>query len=129
MNAASATQSLPLLQAFFFGVLGALLGYFILYRETRIADFVKAPAQHWKTLVSDLVIYLVCGGLVTTFLVVPSSPKEAFTGGLAWQALAGGFIAGAELDKYRKYEERREIRDQGTAPVEPGRIPKHGVKK
>jgi len=76
-------QVLPSLQAFSIGILGALLGYFILYRETRIAEFVKSPSQNWRFLLSDLVIYLVCGGLVTTFLVVPGSPKEAFTGGLA----------------------------------------------
>ena len=93
---------LPSWHAFLVGVLGALLGYFILYRETRIAEFVKSPTQNWKALLFDLVIYLVCGGLVTTFLVVPNTPKEAFTGGLAWQAIAGGAVAGTELATYKK---------------------------
>jgi hypothetical protein len=88
--------------AFFVGVLGALLGYFILYRQTRLSDFIKEPGKNWKTLAFDIVIYLLCGGLVTTFLVVPGSPKEAFTGGLAWQAIAGGAVAGTELATYKK---------------------------
>jgi hypothetical protein len=88
--------------AFFIGVLGALLGYFVLYRDSRIADFVKNPRQNWRLLLFDIVIYLTGGGLVTTYLVVPGSPKEAFTGGLAWQALAGGAIAGTELATYKK---------------------------
>jgi hypothetical protein len=94
--------SLPSSQAFAIGVLGALLGYLILYRQTRIAEVIKNPSQHWNTLLFDLVIYLLCGGLVTTFLVVPYTPKEAFTGGLAWQAIAGGAFAGTELATYRK---------------------------
>jgi len=39
---------------------------------------------------------------VTTFLVVPGSPKEAFTGGLARQAIAGGVAAGKELRPIRR---------------------------
>jgi hypothetical protein len=98
----ASAPSLTPWHVFFVGILGALLGYFILYRETRIAEFVKAPGQNWKSLLFDLVIYLVCGGLVTTFLVVPGSTKEAFTGGLAWQAIAGGAVAGTELATYKK---------------------------
>ncbi|HUI41287.1 MAG TPA: hypothetical protein VL523_04905 [Terriglobia bacterium] len=45
---APATQSLIPLDAFWIGILGALLGCFILYRETRIAEFVKTPSQHWE---------------------------------------------------------------------------------
>jgi hypothetical protein len=88
--------------AFFVGVLGALLGYIVLYRETRIAEFAKAPGQNWKILLFDLVVYLLCGGLVTAFLVGPYTPKEAFTGGLAWQGIAGGAVAGTELATYKK---------------------------
>ncbi|MGA8763582.1 MAG: hypothetical protein WB562_12015 [Candidatus Sulfotelmatobacter sp.] len=43
---------------------------------------------------------------------MPGSPKEAFTGGLAWQAIAGGAIAGTELATYRKA--------QGGQPPEQG---------
>ena len=94
--------SLPLSQAFLIGVLGAFLGYLTLYRDTRIADFTKNPGANWKGLLFDVIIYLTCGGLVTAFLVVPYAPKEAFTGGLAWQAIAGGVIAGSELATYKK---------------------------
>jgi branched-subunit amino acid permease len=102
VGASLPSQPLPSLEAFLIGVLGALLGYLILYRQTRIAEFVKTPGENWKSLLFDLVIYLICGGLVTTFLVLPSSPKEAFTGGLAWQAIAGGAVAGTELATYKK---------------------------
>jgi hypothetical protein len=97
-------------QAFWTGVLGALLGYFVLYRDSRIAEVIKDPRQNWRLVLFDALIYLACGGLVTAYLVVPSSPKEAFTGGLAWQAIAGGAVAGTELATYRK----------GAPPTQPG---------
>jgi hypothetical protein len=98
----SAVQTLALSQAFWTGVVGALLGYFVLYRDSRIADVIKDPRQNWRLVLFDGLIYLICGGLVTAYLVVPSSPKEAFTGGLAWQAIAGGAVAGTELATYRR---------------------------
>lgn len=88
--------------AFFVGMLGAFLGYMILYRKTRIDDFLKAPKQNWKILLFDFGVYLICGGLVTVFMVTPYTPKDAFTGGLAWQGIAGGAFAGAELATYKK---------------------------
>src|SRR5207302_6330043 len=109
----SVMQTLALNQAFSTGVLGALLGYFVLYRESRIAEVIKNPRQNWRLVLFDGLIYLICGGLVTAFLVVPSSPKEAFTGGLAWQAIAGGAVAGTELATYRKAQ-------GGQPPGNPG---------
>jgi hypothetical protein len=99
-------RPLPPIEAFYIAVLGALTGYILLYRETRIAEFSKNPKQNWKVLVFDLVLYLMCGGLVTTYLIVPYGHKDAFTGGLAWQAVAGGVVAGTELATYRKAAEK-----------------------
>ena len=62
---------LPAFEAFYIAVLGALTGYILLYRETRIAEFSRNPKQNWKVLVFDLVLYLMCGGLVTTYLIAP----------------------------------------------------------
>jgi peptidoglycan/LPS O-acetylase OafA/YrhL len=90
--------------AFLIGVLGAFVGYMVLYRKTRVDEFLKAPKQNWKILIFDLVVYLVCGGLVTAFLIGPYTPKDAFTGGLAWQGIVGGAVAGSELATYRKAE-------------------------
>src|SRR5260370_9279613 len=95
-------EPLELARAFFIGVLGALLGYIVLYRETRLAEFAKAPGQNWKILLFDVVVYLLCGGLLTAFWVGPYTIKEAFSGGLAWQGLAGGLVAGTELATYKK---------------------------
>ena len=90
------------MNAFFVGVLGALLGYLLLYRETRIAEFVQSPSKNVRVLLCDLIVYLLCGGLVTCFMVVPNTPKEAFIGGLAWQSIAGGVVVGTELATYKK---------------------------
>ena len=90
--------------AFGIGILGALLGYIILYRNTRLEAFAKDPKHNWNVLLFDVVVYLACGGLVTAFLVSPGTIKEAFTGGLAWQGIAGGAMAGTELATYKKAE-------------------------
>jgi hypothetical protein len=65
-------------------------------------EFLKAPKQNGKILIFDLVVYLICGGLVTAFLIGPYTPKDAFTGGLAWQGIVGGAVAGSELATYKK---------------------------
>lgn len=90
------------MSAFIVGTLGAFLGYILLYRETRLADFAQNPSKNWRVLLFDMVVYLLCGGLVTCFMVVPNTPKEAFIGGLAWQSIAGGVVAGTELATYKK---------------------------
>jgi hypothetical protein len=96
----------PMSEAFAIGLLGALTGYIVLYRQTRLAEFAKNPRQNWKVLAFDLLLYLLGGGLVTTFLVTPANPKDAFIGGLGWQALVGGYVAGTELAAYKKASEK-----------------------
>ncbi len=86
---AESQPPLDAVHAFEISTLGALLGYIVLYRETRVAEFAQDPKGKWKTLVFDLVVYLLCGGLVTCFLVGPLRSKEAFEAGLAWQSIAG----------------------------------------
>ncbi len=71
--------------------------YYLIYRETRLILFLKEPRKEWRVFVFDLFIYVVCGGLVTVFVIDPSTLKEAFIGGCAWEGLVGGTIAGKEL--------------------------------
>ena len=89
-------------KAFPIGVAGAFVVYYLLYRETRFLAFIQNPRQNWRVLVFDLVVYLVCGGLVTLFLVEPKTAKDAFIGGCAWQGLVGGALAGTELKALKK---------------------------
>ena len=82
---------------FFVGMLGAFVVYFCIYRERRIMLFLKEPKRHWRVFIFDLLGYLICGGLVTIFLVEPTTSKEAFMGGCTWEGLVGGTMAGIEL--------------------------------
>jgi hypothetical protein len=111
---ASAASSLPAGQAFGTGVLGALVGYLVLYRTSRINAFWQDTGHQWKVFAFDFGVYLLCGGLVTTFVADPSSPKAAFIGGLAWQSLVGGFIAGEELKTLTKETQKEEARKAGV---------------
>jgi len=74
--------------------------YCLLYRESRIADFIKSPSKKWPLLVVDLVLYLTCGGLSAAFFGEPKRYKDAFTSGCAWQGIIGSVMAGAELEAY-----------------------------
>ena len=93
---------MPGYQAFLSGLAGAFVAYALFYRETRFEEFLKSPARKWHVLAFDLGVYLLCGGLVTMFLVEPRTTKEAFIGGLAWQSIAGGIAAGREWRALRK---------------------------
>ena len=88
---------MPKAYAFLIGVLGAFVVYFCIYREQRIALFIKDPKKNWSVFVCDLLGYLVCAGIVTVFLVAPATPKEAFMAGCAWEGLVGGAMAGIDL--------------------------------
>ena len=89
-------------KTFGIGLAGAFVVYCLLYRDTRFKEFIHDPRGKWKLLAFDLVIYLICGGLVTLFVVEPKTPKEAFIGGCGWQGLAGAAIAGTELSALRR---------------------------
>lgn len=88
---------MPKMYMFFVGMLGAFVVYFCIYRERRIMLFLKEPKRHWRVFIFDLLGYLICGGLVTIFLVDPTTSKEAFMGGCTWEGLVGGTMAGIEL--------------------------------
>jgi hypothetical protein len=92
----------PWYQAFGTGVLGALVVYLALYRETRIRTFLREPRKHWNMLVFDLVVYIFCAGCVTLFLVDPKTSKEAFIGGAAWEGVVAGSLAGVELQRLKR---------------------------
>jgi len=85
-------------------MLGAFVVYFLIYREKRIIKFLKNPKNKWRIFVFDLIGYLICGGLVSCFVIAPPGPdgilpsiKEAFMAGCTWEGVIGGAIAGTEL--------------------------------
>jgi hypothetical protein len=84
-------------ECFGLGIVGAFVVYVCLYRESRILLFLKNPRQEWKVFLVDLLLFLICGGAVTAFVVCPESTKEAFMGGATWQGIVGGALAGTEL--------------------------------
>ena len=97
-------------KAFALGVAGAFVAYYVLYRNSRIAEFLEDPALNWKTLAFDLTVFLSCGGLVTVFLAQPCTAQGAFMAGCGWLGLIGGLTAGRDLRKVREYTEKRKTR-------------------
>ena len=81
------------ISSFFIGVAGAFVVYMLMFRNTHIRVLLDDPAGNWKTFVFDFVVFLICGGLVTVFVVEPTTPKQAFLGGCGWQGLIGGIVA------------------------------------
>jgi hypothetical protein len=65
-------------------------------------EFVDDPWRNWRLIAFDLVIYLVCGSLITAFIVEPVSPKMGFLGGATWQGILGGFVTGTERSVLRE---------------------------
>ena len=90
-------------EAFGSGVVGAFVVYAMLYRDTRFTQFTEAPFLNWRVLAFDLIVYLLCGGLVTAFWIEPASPREAFMAGCTWQGLVGGVLAGTEMKTLNRY--------------------------
>ena len=52
--------------AFFVGMLGALVIYAVLYRDTRIRKVIENPRANLRVLTFDLLLYIICGGLCYT---------------------------------------------------------------
>jgi hypothetical protein len=84
-------------QSFGLGIVGAFVVYFAIYRHYRFLLFCYNPRKEWRVFVFDLLGYLICGGLVTAFLVCPETTKEGFMGGATWQGIVGGYMVGTEL--------------------------------
>jgi hypothetical protein len=108
---------LPPATAFAVGVAGAFVVYCLLYRGSRISSVLANPRKKWPLLVVDIVIYLICGGLVATFYAEPKTLKEAFTAGCAWQGLAGSLFAGTELKAYKKFASRKKASTPNQRPA------------
>jgi hypothetical protein len=117
-------QPLPLYAAFGIGTAGAFVVYCLLYRDSRISAVWSSPREKWPILVFDLIIFLICGGLVAAFYAEPTTLKQAFTAGCAWQGLAGSLFAGTELRAHEQAAAMREARGQGLT-----RTPKAKGKK
>lgn len=90
---------------FLVGMVGAFVVYMLYYRETRIRKVLEKPTwDNLRVLTFDLFVYLICGGLVTLFLISPESSKEAFMGGATWQGIVGGTIKGIEVKREGEYK-------------------------
>lgn len=87
---------------FLYGVAGAFVIYAFMYRETRIMEFSKNPKKNWRILFFDMMIFLVCGGLLAMFILVEPTVKEAFMAGAGWQGIVGGFTSNLESTSLRK---------------------------
>jgi hypothetical protein len=88
---------LPVWKAFWVGVVGAGVVYYLLYRDTRILEFLNHPKENWRVLCFDLFFFLTCAGALSALWGEPKTMKEAFTTGCTWQGLAGALLAGTEL--------------------------------
>jgi hypothetical protein len=82
------TDSIPGHIAFFVGMSGAFVLYFLRYKNSRLKKVVANFNENWKMIIFDLGFFLICGGLVTCFLVCPYSTREAFLVGCTWE----GFV-------------------------------------
>lgn len=91
-------------QIFFVGMFGALVIYYALYRNTRIIKVIENPRDNWRVLTFDLLLYIICGGLVTLFYLSPDSIEKAFLGGASWQGVIGSLVKGAESKREGEYK-------------------------
>lgn len=90
------------LNIFLSGVAGAFVIYILMYRDTRIHDFLKNPTENWMMLFIDFFLFLMAGGLVAAFALSKPTTKEAFIAGISWQGVVGGIFSSIEYSKLEK---------------------------
>lgn len=90
------------LSTFLSGVAGAFVIYILMYRESRIFEFIKNPRDKWMLVVFDFILFLVAGGLVAMFVLSKPTAKEAFIAGVSWQGVVGGVFSSIEYSKLRE---------------------------
>ena len=103
------------IDSFIVGLIGAFVIYFANYRHTRIFQFLSSPKEKWVIVVFDLIGFMICGGLVTLYVVNPESSKEAFMGGCTWQGFVGGTASGIELLVKKTVHTSEEENDETTS--------------
>ena len=89
------------LDIFLIGVAGSFVIYLMMYRETRVSEFLKNPAEKWKLVIIDFFLFLTAGGLVATFALTEPTAREAFVAGISWQGVVGGIFTSMENEKLR----------------------------
>lgn len=77
-------------------ILGSLIMYFVLYRETKIYRFLGNPSANWPLFAIDFLGYIVLGSFVVVFLIAPASTREAFMAGLSWESIVAGLGKGTQ---------------------------------
>ncbi len=90
------------LNIFLSGVAGAFVIYILMYRETRINEFLKNPGEKWMLVIVDFFLFLTAGGLVAMFALSKPTAKEAFIAGISWQGVVGGLFSSLEYTKLRE---------------------------
>jgi len=83
------------------GVAGAFVVYILMYRDTRISEFLKNPRGKCMLVIVDFFLFLVAGGLVAMFLLSQPTLKDAFIAGVSWQGVVGGLFSSVEYSKLR----------------------------
>lgn len=68
--------------------------YFCVHRTQRIQDFFYSPKDNWRVPAFDVLFFLVGAALFTTFIIQPTSVKEAFLSGATWEGAWAGLLTG-----------------------------------
>lgn len=97
-------------QSFFYGFLGGVGAYLLLFRMTRMPNNFNELKKKWPIIFFDLSLYAVGGGLVSSFLVYPSTAKAAFISGCAWEGIMGGYVLNKHKEVYKTIAEGKAIR-------------------
>jgi hypothetical protein len=74
------------------GLAGAVFLYFCVHRGDRLKDFSHSPKDNWRLLLFDAVTFFLGAVLFTSFLIDPSSHKEAFLSGATWEGAVTGLL-------------------------------------
>lgn len=95
-------MSISVFEALGWGALGAVGGYVILFRTSRLADVVSHFRDNYRMLIYDLITYIVAGGFAAV-LFQPANEWQAMVLGAFWEAAAAVFAGIPEMHgKYAK---------------------------
>ncbi len=104
-------QLIGVWEGFFIGIIGALVGYLANFRTTRLEPLFENPTMNniLKFILSDLFLFIICGGLTVAFGVEPETKRAAFFSGAGWQGIIGSSIVGVDRNIRKTKRSRDEI--------------------
>jgi len=107
-------SSITTMEAFAYGMAGALFTYLVIFRAERLRFVHNDFRRNWRMLVFDILVCALGGGFAAAYVMTAQTIKEAVLTGMTWNSLIAGLIQ----SEVKYYVEQRLIKPANPSEID-----------